>query len=52
MANKEPKAQRDEDSAQQPRQHTTPSSREQRSKTVEDHLKEREKISAKMTKGR
>jgi hypothetical protein len=52
MANKEPKAQRDDDSAQQPRQHKTPSPREQRSKTVEDHLKEREKISTKITKER
>jgi hypothetical protein len=52
MASKESKLQREDDHSQQPRQHKTPSRVERQSKAVEDHLKEREKISRKTTKER
>jgi hypothetical protein len=47
MTAKGPLAHKDEDRSRQPRQETTPSSRERHSAAVEDHVKKREKLSEK-----
>jgi len=47
MIAKGPRVHKDEDRSHQPRQQTTPSSRERQTTAVEDHVKKREKLSDK-----
>lgn len=48
MKGKTPTAKPDDDSSQQPRQHRTPSGKEQMSIDTEDRTKARDKLSAKI----
>jgi hypothetical protein len=52
MVSKAPSQRNEDDRSQQPRQHKTPSPKEEKDVAAEDHVEEREKVSKKSSKPR